>query len=741
MSRPVFSRIPLCAALIFAYPAFAAEEVSAPPVTVAEPLLFPSPIGMTADDADFARRRSSTGDTASLFSETPGVSLIGAGGVSSLPSIHGLADDRIRIKVDGMDFISACVNHMNPPLSYIAPANVAEAQVYAGITPVSLGGDSIAGTLLVNSAAPEFSTDETLLTKGQISTFYRSNNHARGVNLSAMFADDQVSVRYTGSAVKAGNAEAARNFKPAGKAAARRGWLAGDEIGSTAYEAQNHALDIAFKHENHLLDLKLGLQHIPYQGFPNQRMDMTNNDSRQINLRYVGQFDWGNLEAAIFNEHTRHSMQFGDDKRYWYGAAFNVAGMPMDTEGRNTGVTLKADVLLSESDTLRVGTEYRRYRLDDWWSPVANSGMGPNTFWNIRNGQRDRYAAYTEWESRWNKEWTTLIGLRHETVKMNTGAIQGYSAGYGNPNNPATIPGAFNASDRSKTDHNLDFTVLTRFTPDAEKTFEAGYAIKTRSPNLYERYVWSNNNSMVMNMNNWVGDGNGYVGNPDLKPETAHTVSLAAKWQDAENSAWNLRVAPYYSYVRDYIDAAPCTQIYATCPTRGDGFVNLSLANQNARLYGVDISGRLALGSVDSLGAFSATGLLNVTRGKNITTGDDLYNIMPTNATLALEHRLGNWSNRLETKMVSAKTRVQATRKELQTGGYALLNFTSSYAWKQVRLDFGIENLLDKHYANPLGGAYLGQGDTMASGATAPQHGTSVPGWGRSINTSVTVMF
>ena len=62
---------------------------------------------------------SATSDTASLLSDVPGVSLYGAGGVSSLPVIHGLADDRLRIKVDGMDLIASCPNHMNPALSYI----------------------------------------------------------------------------------------------------------------------------------------------------------------------------------------------------------------------------------------------------------------------------------------------------------------------------------------------------------------------------------------------------------------------------------------------------------------------------------------------------------------------------------------------------------------------------------------------------------------------------------------------
>lgn len=729
-------RIPLYVALAFAPAALAENTVSAPAVDVSAERPQPLPADTGLSGEALASRRSATSDTAALLEDQPGVSLYRAGGVSSLPAIHGLADDRIRIKVDGMDLISACANHMNPPLSYIDPANVAEAKVYAGITPVSLGGDSIAGTILVNSAAPEFAaTGETLL-KGEASAFYRSNNNARGANLSATAANNQVSVRYTGSTVEANNHEAADDFKAAGQAATLRGWLDGDEVGSSGYKAQNHALDVAFKHDNHLLDLKLGVQYIPEQGFPNQRMDMTDNDSRQINLRYTGQYGWGNLDAAIYHERTRHSMQFGDDKRYWYGAALNVAGMPMDTEGRNTGLTLKGDILLSERDTLRVGTEFQRYRLDDWWDPVANSMMmSPNVFRNIDNGQRDRYDVFAEWEALWSKVWLTQFGVRSGTVKMDADTVQGYGMTYN------AAASAFNAKDRSQTDHNFDMTALARYTPEAGKTFEAGYAMKTRSPNLYERYTWSNSNSMVMNMNNWVGDGNGYVGNLDLDPEIAHTVSLTGQWHDADRKSWSLRIAPYYTRVTDYIDAVPCTSIYATCPTRTDGFVNLSLDNQDARLYGMDVSGKMALGSVDGIGSFAASSVLSYTRGTNTTTDDDLYNIMPLNLKVALEHRLGSWSNTLEAKLVKPKTHVQSVRKELETAGYGLLDFYSSYAWKKVRLDVGITNLLDKDYDDPLGGAYLGQGSTMSSNGSAPQYGTAVPGMGRSINSSVTVMF
>src|SRR5690606_17160685 len=132
---------------------------------------------------------------------------------------------------------------------------------------------------------------------------------------------DVLSIRYTGSTVEANNYKAGGNFKPAGQAASGRGWLAGDEVGSTAFKSENHALAFGLRHENHLLELKLGLQKIPYQNFANQRMDMTDNDSEQFNLRYTGQYDWGTFQANAYHERTRHSMNFGEDKQFWYGDA------------------------------------------------------------------------------------------------------------------------------------------------------------------------------------------------------------------------------------------------------------------------------------------------------------------------------------------------------------------------------------------------------------------------------------
>jgi iron complex outermembrane receptor protein len=695
--------------------------------------------------------RASTSDTASLLRDVPGVSLAGAGGVSSLPSLRGLADDRVRIKVDGMDLIASCPNHMNPALSYIDPTRVDSIRVYAGITPVSVGGDSIGGTIVVESAEPRFArAGEGLLTKGAVGAFYRSNGNATGVNATATLANEKLSVTYTGSTAQSDNYEAGGDFKTTTATGRDGHTLPLDEVGSTAYKSINHALDFALRNENHLFDLKLGHQHIPYENFPNQRMDMTDNTSDQVNFGYSGAYQWGVLKARAYYEQTDHEMDFGDDKRFWYGTASGgptavngipcsplgpacAAGMPMNSEGKTTGASVNAEIPLSARDTLRVGGELQAYRLDDWWPP-SGAGMWPGTFWNINDGERDRYALFGEWEARSNPQWTSLLGVRYEMVRMDAGDASGYCTSGMCMGNQLVDSATFNAQDHGKTDHNWDLTALARYSPDTTQSYEAGIAQKTRSPNLHERYTWSTW-SMAAVMNNFVGDGNGYVGNLDLKPEVAHTLSLAANWHDARQKTWGVRVAPYYTHVRDYVDA----QCLPGTTCTANQFNVLKYVNQSARLVGVDVSAHLLAASTPQYGDFTVNGAVSYTRGENRDTGDNLYNIMPLNAKLALTQKRGRWSNTLEAQFVDAKDDVSAVRNEIKTAGYSLFHLRSSYEWKQVRLDVGVENLFDRNHALPLGGAYLGQGTTMALNTVA--WGIAVPGPGRSIYTNLSYQF
>ena len=683
-------------------------------------------------------QQAATSDTASLLRDVPGVSRYGAGGTSSLPVIHGLADDRLRIKVDGMDLIASCPNHMNPALSYLDPSNVAKLKVYAGISPVSVGGDSIGGTILAETPAPEFAAAGAgTLLKGEVGAFYRSNGGATGGNISATVATESFNLSYSGSAAKSDNYKAGGDFKTRTDTGRPGHTLPLDEVGSTAYDTQNQSIGVAFKSGQHLIEAKFGYQNVPEQLFPNQRMDMLENTQHRANLRYVGDFDWGSLEARAYRETVEHYMNFGADKQLAYGTAIN--GMPMNTKGKTTGGSIKASINLSLQDLLRIGGEVQHYTLNDWWPPSGTGMMSPNTFININDGERNRTALFGEWENQLSPQWMTLLGARYEFVTTNAGPVHGYNlATYPTVGVPAGMMNQtrdaanFNNADRDKTDNNLDLTALGRYTVNANYDIEFGLARKVRSPNLYERYSWSTANMMAI-MNNYAGDGNGYIGDINLKPEKAYAISATFDWH-AANREWEFKTTPYYTRVSDYIDAIK------TAAFTANQFNVLQFANQSARLYGLDVSGHMPLART-SFGEFGLKGLLSYTNGKNRDTGDDLYNIMPLNAKLMLTQQLGAWDNSAELVMVKAKDQVSDVRNEIQTAGYSLVNLRASYQWRQARIDFGVENLFDKRYDLPLGGAYVGQGSTMALNAANMPWGIAVPGAGRSLYAGLNFKF
>jgi iron complex outermembrane recepter protein len=657
-----------------------------------------------------------TSDSGSLISRIPGGATWGAGGVSSLPAVNGMGADRVQVAINNMIFSPACPNEMNPPLSYVNPAMISSVKVYTGTAPVSVGGDYTGAKADVTVAPPKFTPGQALNVSGSLSGFYRSNGNSYGTDFNGTVSNQDTSVTYTGGWARASDYTSGN----------------GTVIKSTMYETQNHSLTIAKQVNQSLFTFQIGGQFIPYQGYVNQYMDMVDNKSIYANGNYEGLFDWGKLEASIFANRVRHTMGFIQPDK--------TGDMPMDTRSTDLGYKVKGTIGASAIDIVRVGNELYYNNLDDWWPPVANSMMmGPDTFENINNGQRLRFGYFGEWERHLDAQWTTIIGLRNDIVWMNTGDVQGYNEMMYGAN-----AAAFNAQSHARTDFNIDGSAILRYEANAFSLYELGLSRKTRSPNLYERYAWSTN-GMAMQMIGWFGDGNGYVGNLDLVPEKAHTVSFTADWHDPAQKVWQVRVSPYYSYVQDYIDVQRCALpgCLANLPnnlTADNTFVYLQFANYDAWLYGVNIDGKLALWDDRTYGQGAFRGGLNFVRGQR-TDGVNLYHIMPVNATLALDHTLGNWSSSLEVQLVASKTQVSQVHNELETSAYALLNFHTSYTAGQLKVDFGIDNILDTQYDLPLGGANLVNYQVSSMMGTSTAWGYPVAGYGRSINTRVTVSF
>ena len=698
--------------ILLSAPAFAETAIPLPPVQVDSALDGTTATTLSGDTLDEQR---SSSDTAAMLKGLTGVNLTAGGGQSSLPTMHGLADDRIKTLVDGMPITASCPNHMNPVLGYIQPSAVAKVEAIAGITPVSRGGDSIGGTIAVQSSSPVFAKPgEDVHVEGSASVRYRSNNQDFGQALTGTVATDRFSARYHADHAKANSYHDGN----------------GDRVMASEYEQESHDLTLAAKAGDGVVTLKGGQKFTPSEGFPNQYMDLLYNRSHYLNGRYQGAFGWGDLDVRAYWQNVKHYMNFLEERTNYAGGV----GMPMYTKGDDVGYSVDATVPAGKTDTVRIGNSLHRYTLNDWWPPVSNVAggmMSPDTFWNVNDGERTVLGTYAEWETRPTEQWTHLLGVRNDMVWTDADRVQGYStAMYG------TDANAFNAEDRSKLDANWDLTALTRFERDRNNTLEAGYARKTRSPNLYERYAWSTG-SMAMRMVNWFGDGNGYVGDVSLRPEVAHTLSASSDWHDGARQDWNVKVTPYYTYIHDYIGVDKIGT--ATFTTNGNSIpLNLlRFANHDAMIYGFDVSGGMNLWNDAEYGSGRLKGTLGWMDGHQVNTGDTLYRMLPINAHASIEHTLGSWTNELAFDLMGQKSGTDTLRKEHGTKAYALVNLYSGYQWQNVSFRFGIENLLNKQYYSPLGGV-----DVAGARAKGNQSAfENLAGEGRSVTAEMTVTF
>ncbi|TDR81946.1 TonB-dependent receptor [Paludibacterium purpuratum] len=638
--------------------------------------------------------RIDSADSARLLQWQPGIGLSAGGGISSAPTLHGLDASRVKIALDGQNITAACGNNMNPPLSYIAPSQIGKIDVLGPESPVSAGGDHLGGVIQVQTPAPRFAPAGSWLNEAIVGANGRGNGRASGGTLDAALANDDTSLNVSAMTEHADNYTDGQ----------------GNEIKSTYYTVRSEQLNLAHRDGSQTWRAHVRHQEVPGEGFANQRMDLIGNRSDAVNLSYEGLLPWGKLAARVYWQDTRHQMDVGADKSQYDDPMF----MPMNTHGRDVGYALSLTTELSGRHTLRIGNEFHRFTLDDWWPPVSGTGMAPNTFWSIRNGRRDRIGVFGEVASAWLPQWSSNVGLRLDQVHSNADNVQGYR----NSGSYATDSAAFNAAPRDKTDLGWGLSAQLRYRPDPLSQYRLGLSQQTRFPSLYERYAWSSN-WMASEMINWAGDGNAYVGNLNLKPEVARTFNLQGDWHDADQRRWQVTATPYYSYVQDYIGV----EVLRATP----GENKLRFANHNAELYGIDLSGKLRLWDDAAWGMGEFKAVADYVHGCDLSTGTSLYHMMPLNARLSLTQSFEHWQHELAWWVVSKKRDVDAARLEPQTAGYSLLNWRASYQWRRLSVDFSVDNLFNKYYQAPLAGVYA---DLALQGLPT----IALPAPGRSIN-------
>lgn len=655
---------------------------------------------------------SALGDASQLLKEQ-GVDFSAAGGVSALPVLNGMMGDRIKVSIDGNELTASCANQMNPPLSYVSSSQIEVTQVIAGISPVRMGGDNIAGVIRVDQINPNFTDSQELSwNKGYLAAEYQSNASHWLTSAGAEWSSRDLTIQYQGAY------EDAKSYDDGN----------GNRVLDTLYRAQNHSLIGSWKDSEQQLSFKVNHQSIPFQGFANQYMDMTDNQSTGVILRYQSSLNKeGKFQAQLNWQGVKHEMGFFTQEK--------PGMMPMLTDADDFSYKIEWQWPILDGATLYVGQESFLYQLDDYWPALESSAMmGPNDYLNINDGERRRIAAYTELDWQPAKQWQLSSGVRIEQVHTDTGAVQPYNRMpmMGMPNADAAAADEFNASNRSQSDWLIDLTLTALYTIDSNQSLEFGIATKNRAPNLYERYSWGRG-VMATTMIGWFGDANGYVGNIDLKPETAHTLSASYAYNSDNN--WDFSISPYYTQISDAIDAEVIGQFNRSDIPTGQRNI-LQMVNEDAELIGVNINAGKSWNTSGLLGLLSLQGSVSYTRGERDIDEQPLYQIKPLNSVLSLHQENGNWLQSLSWEWVAKKDRVDPRRLENMTDSYHLVNWQGQYKWPQLTLTLGVTNLFDTFYQQPLGGVNIAQYNNN------PEQGfNNIAGAGHSVNFGIRYSF
>lgn len=649
-------------------PASSDKPTDLPEVLVTERRL-PDGALLNADTSEPTARAT---DGADLLKNTPGAAVLRNGPQTGIVQLRGLSGDRVKVAVDGMTITPACPNHMDPPLHYASPGSVDSIAVMAGITPVSQGGDSIAGTVVARRPEPRFADEGKTLVFGETGAFFRSSNDGYGFDLESGVATSSVSLSYDGSWQRANDLRF-----PHG------------QVRATGFGTHQHGILAAIQTSMGVFSLDAGMLRTRDAGTPALPMDMVEDDGFNIGLRYRGELDFGTLEGRVYHHSIDHLMD---------NYSLRTPG-PMRMQAPASSNDYGAALSLSMPrgrHTVRLGTDFHHNAFDAYQRNVVN-GMQQDI---INKATRTRFGAYAELETQWSELWLTQFGVRNDTVFSDAGGVGQFMP-------PAAADAAaFNARDHSFTDVNLDLTASLRFEPNDWSAYELGFARKNRAPSLIERYLWT-----PLAANAGLADGRTYTGNLDLESEHSHQISLTA---DFHGSNWQFRTSPFYNFVHNYIQGVPIARL-DTAGRPVLQFQNLGRAD----LYGVDTSFRYAFSE-----ALGIRGDLSYVRGINRDNNDNLYRIAPLHGSFSVDGVLGGWKNTLELVFAAGQNETAAFNGEPATSAYSVLNFRTGKRFDNgFGLELGVENLTDEFYADHLSGLNRVAGSDVAVGQRVPNAG------------------
>jgi iron complex outermembrane recepter protein len=640
-------------------------------------------------------------DSAQLLKKIPGANVNSNGTVTGIAQYRGMYGDRVNILIDGIKISSGGPNAMDTPISYIPRSQLESLEIIRGIAPVSSGNETIGGTMRATSTQSTFTENEQLEFHGEASAGGHSVDS--GYDVSTLMSLANKNHRMHISASRQDSDDYA---------------FANGDVTPSEYDRNSYETGYGYQNENHEFGLEYVLNDTNESGTPALPMDIIYIDADIVRGNYKGNWNQVEVESKLYWSQIDHRMSnyelrlpplTGGGAGPGTMQRFSLA----DSEDVGYGITAN---MAFAGGKLKFGTDGH---LADHNSDVFNPMSTAFLIENYNDINRDVFGFFGEWQRSLASKWDMELGLRYTHISMDAGTVS--ATGFpmaGLATRANALAAAFNASDRSKDDDNIDAVVKFTHSLLQDTNIEIGFARKMRSPSYQERYLW-----LPLQSTGGLADGNNYIGDINLDPEVSYQFELGLDWRNEK-----VYFAPraYYHHVDDYIQGIDATNANAIAfntmanAMTGSSSKILQFANVDARLYGVDADFGYHFND-----DWHIDGTFSYVKGERRDNGDNLYRISPTNVRLGLTRDKNNWSSTLEVASYLEKNDVSGVTNELETSGYTLLNIYGHYkpAASGLILTAGVDNLLDKNYAPHLGGVNRVRNVDVARGARIPGPG------------------
>lgn len=642
----------------------------------------------------YAQGHTSVPDLADWLTSVPGANINSNGPITGIAQYRGLYGDRVAASLDGHPVIGAGPNAMDTPLSYSTPLIVDSMTVYRGISPVSAGINTLGGAVEVKMRKAETMNSEDTALSGDIQAGYRSNNSAKTLSAVTNIAKGDVAVLLYGNSQKGDSMESGD----------------GVVISPTDFDKVQLGGDIRYTKEGNEIGLSYHYTDTNDSGTPALPMDIEYIESHRITLDgafslsgWQGEWQLGYIDAD--HGMTNFLMRENTDPTRFR---------------RNNATAETSDFKLELTQSFDFGE--LAFGIDGYFASHDSVITNPNNMMfkvvNFNSVEDNRYGIFTQWQNQFDQT-NVQLGVRFKRAESNAGEVSSSMAMM--PNMMGTLAGGlqddFNNANRKVSDNNVDIALNIQTQLSTNVSFSAGIGLKNRAPSYQERYLWT-----PMEATGGLADGHTYIGDINLKSETAYQVDLGLTYQDDK-----LMLAPhiFYQSIDDYIQGTPMGMADMSAKMMANmmsGDTNpLKFSNVDAKLYGFDLNGYYHISEQIELST-----IISYVQGERRDIGDNLYRIAPLNGQINLRYNSDDWMVKTSLVMAAKQNDVSSTNGEQKTSGYGIVNIDAQYfVNNDLAIRLGVDNILDKSYQNHLGGYNRVKGTETPVMSRLPSEGVS----------------